>query len=162
MEMESKMTTKPVIVLPPDTMTDDHIAMLRENGFCVVVASDPAKVRFLDPIPVVSSRTEIESAALSLVRLIFDSTSFEGYNSIQRNDISRAYINILKQGTILDPKQPQAPPQPQPTPQVAARALKEKERKARFHEARRGKRRTATVTPADTTGQRDERDGEWD
>ena len=48
---------KPMIILPPDVMDKENIDLLRENGICVVVAKDPAKVRFVDPIPAVASRT---------------------------------------------------------------------------------------------------------
>lgn len=42
---------KPIIILPPNTMTDENIQLLRDNDLCVVVAEDPAAVKFIDPLP---------------------------------------------------------------------------------------------------------------
>jgi hypothetical protein len=55
---------KPMIILPPGVMDDENIKLLRENDICVVVAEDPAKVRFVDPIPAASNRAQMEQAAI--------------------------------------------------------------------------------------------------
>lgn len=92
---------KPIIILPPDTMSDENIAALRDNGICVVVAKNPAAVEFIDPIPSQSSRTQIEDAAIKLSRILLNK---EGVRS--RSDITSLYCDILTKGTPLDPNPP--------------------------------------------------------
>ena len=99
---------KPIIILPPDTMTDEQIELLRQNDLCVVVASDPSKVRFVDPIPAVSSRTQMEDAAIRLSRRILSKQWLPDDKctySITRGEIARMYVDILAKGTPLDPEE---------------------------------------------------------
>jgi hypothetical protein len=56
--MDSPM--KPIVILPPGAMSKEDIDRLRNNNLCVVEAQEPGLVKFLDPIPAISSRTEIE------------------------------------------------------------------------------------------------------
>lgn len=95
---------KPMLILPPDNMSDADIAELRKNDICVVVAKDPAKVKFVDPIPAASSRTQIEQAAIKFSRKIlhrqWGHLTAEG--SIGVNVISRLYLECLIAGTPLD------------------------------------------------------------
>jgi hypothetical protein len=42
---------KPIMILPPEVMSPEDIKLLNENGLCVVIVKEPAKVRFVDPIP---------------------------------------------------------------------------------------------------------------
>jgi hypothetical protein len=95
---------KPMIIIPPNTMSDADIQELRKNEICVVVATDPAKVKFVDPIPAVSSRTKIEQAAIQLSRKLLHRqwTHITTDNSIGINTISRLYIECLIAGTPLD------------------------------------------------------------
>lgn len=58
------MIMKPIIILPPGSLSDSNIQLLRDNELCVVVAKDPAAVKFVDPIPAISSRTRIKGTAL--------------------------------------------------------------------------------------------------
>lgn len=100
---------KPVIILPPDQMNSTHMTMLRENGFCVVVAKDPSKVEFVDTISCVTSRTEIEAAAIKLSRKLLNPGAWNPQNwtsndSEMRANISKMYVDILINGTPLDPK----------------------------------------------------------
>lgn len=95
---------KPMIILPPDTMTEENIKLLRENDICVVVAKDPSKVRFVDPIPSASSRTEIERAAIKLTRILLNRQwgHITVNGEIGIGTIARLYIECLAQGTPLD------------------------------------------------------------
>lgn len=93
---------KPVIILPPGQMNSTNMKMLRDNGFCVVVAKNPSAVQFIDPIPAVSNRTEIESAAIKLSRKVMN-PGFWG-NSDTRDVMCRTFMDILMNGTPLDPR----------------------------------------------------------
>lgn len=100
------MTTimKPIIILPPDVMSDEHQKLLRDNGLCVVVASEPGKVKFVDPIPAASSRTKIEDACIKLSRILLN-RQWGNYNtssSIGITDFSKIYLDALMEGTPLD------------------------------------------------------------
>lgn len=91
---------KPIVIIPPDLMSKDDIDILRGNDICVVVATDPAKVRFLDPIPAAQNRSKIESAAILLSRRLLN-----GVNSgsvFHKSDFARMYMELLIQGTPLD------------------------------------------------------------
>lgn len=61
---------KPMIILPPDTMSEDNIKLLRENDICVVTATNPGQVKFVDPIPAASSQTQMERSAIRLSRIL--------------------------------------------------------------------------------------------
>lgn len=89
---------KPIIILPPETMSDKDVNVLRENGLCVVVATDPAKVKFVDPIPSVSSRTQMEDAAIRLSRRLLRGDLFAN----NRRDFADLYVDCLIKGTSLD------------------------------------------------------------
>lgn len=93
-----------MIIIPPDTISAEDIKELRANDICVVVAKDPSKVKFVDPIPAQSSRTQIEQAAIKFSRKIlhrqWGHISNEG--TIGVNTISRLYLECLIAGTPLD------------------------------------------------------------
>lgn len=92
---------KPIIILPPKTMSAKDIKILRDNDLCVVVAKDPSKVRFMDPIPAAASRTQIEDAAIKLSRCLLNGT-WTGNAVLGRADFARFYVDMLIQGTPLD------------------------------------------------------------
>lgn len=79
-------------------MSDANIKHLRDNGICVVIASDPAKVRFIDPIPSQSSRTEIENAAIQLSRRILNGQVF---NDDGTRICTKKFCELLLAGTPL-------------------------------------------------------------
>lgn len=85
-------------------MSAYDIELLRKNSICVVVSSDPAKVKFLDPIPSASSRTDIENAAIQLSRRLFRGDLFPD----NRRDFAKLYMDCLIKGTSLDPMPQQA------------------------------------------------------
>lgn len=91
---------KPMIILPPNQMSEANIKLLRENGICVVVAKNPAAVRFVDPIPAASSRTQIEAAAIKLSRKVLN----PGYwnSDTTRQEVCRTFVEILAKDTPLD------------------------------------------------------------
>lgn len=91
----------PIIILPPDAMSEDNIKLLRDNGICAVVAADPSKVKFFDPIPAQSSRTEIEDAAIQLSRKLL---AGEVYGGEAPANFAKVYVQCLVKGTPLDPK----------------------------------------------------------
>ncbi len=95
---------KPIIILPPDVMSEENIKLLRENDLCVVIAKDPCKVKFVDPIPAVSSRTQMETAALKLSRVLLNGAwgNWTNANLVSHSDIARIYTDILIAGTPLD------------------------------------------------------------
>ena len=96
-------TMKPMIILPPDLMSEQDIKVLRENGICVVVATDPAKVRFVDPLPAVSSRTDIENAAIKFSRVLLNRQWGDVSSSgcIGISEFARIYLDCLLEGTPL-------------------------------------------------------------
>lgn len=98
----SEPRMKPIIILPPDAMADDQIQQLRDNGLCVVVAKDPSKVKFLDPIPSAAERTKIEDAAIQLSRKVL-ATGYWSHNDTRQN-LAATFVDILVSGTKLDPK----------------------------------------------------------
>lgn len=91
---------KPIIILPPDTISNDDINLLRENGLCVVTSKNPSLVKFIDPIPSVSSRTQIEHAAIQLSRRILTQGV---YDRETRGNFSSMFLDFLMKGTPLDP-----------------------------------------------------------
>jgi len=41
---------KPMIIIPPGQMSQADIKKLESNQICIVVARDPARVKFFDPM----------------------------------------------------------------------------------------------------------------
>lgn len=93
---------KPIIILPVGAMEQEAMELLRENGICVIEAKDPAAVRFLDPIPCISSRTEIENGAIQLSRKVLGPGYWTSEDT--RKTIAGTFLDILVKGTALDPK----------------------------------------------------------
>ena len=91
-----------MIILPPDSMSASDIAELRANDICVVVAKEPAKVEFVDPIPAASSRTEIDRAAIALCRKVINPGFWSADET--RQLCAAQYVDLLILGTPLDPK----------------------------------------------------------
>lgn len=89
---------KPMIILPPDEMSPDDIQRLRDNDICVVVTKHPQSVKFVDPIPVQTSRTQIEHAAIMLTRKLFSGALFRD----NKRDFANLYVECLIAGTPLD------------------------------------------------------------
>lgn len=79
-------------------MTPENINLLRDNGICVVEAKDPSKVKFVDPLPAVSSRTQMEDACIKLTKKLLAGHLFE----VNRRDFANLYVDCLTEGTALD------------------------------------------------------------
>lgn len=88
---------KPIIILPPHAMSKQDIKALNDNGICVVVAKEPEKVKFVDPIPAASSRNQIENAAIALSKRLLNGQLLE----YQRGSITAAFVELLTIGTPL-------------------------------------------------------------
>lgn len=83
-------------------MTAEDIKEMRDNGLCVVVAEDPAAIKFLDPIPSAMDRTKQEAAAIALSRKIMSPGFWD--NSDTRKSMTAHFVDLLVAGTSLDPK----------------------------------------------------------
>jgi hypothetical protein len=95
---------KPIMVLPPEVMSAADIELLRENGICVVVASDPATLRFLDSIPSASARDKIDDAAIKLSRVLLNGMwgKYSNMTVLSRQDFAKIFVDLLVEGTSLD------------------------------------------------------------
>lgn len=95
---------KPIIIIPPDTMSDEDIKALRDNELCVVVAKNPAAVKFMDPIPAAGQRTQIEAAAVKLSRILLNGQWGQVSNCsvIGRSEFAQLYVSLVTEGTELD------------------------------------------------------------
>lgn len=99
---------KPILVIPPETIDAEGVKELRDNGVCVVVALDPAKVKFLDSIPCAMARTNAEQAAIELSRKVLDPREYthtlsNGDQAIAKRDVWKFFMEAVVSGTTLDP-----------------------------------------------------------
>lgn len=97
---------KPIIILPPKTVSESDIKELRDNGLCVVVAENPAAVKFLDPIPSAGERSKIESACIKLSRILLNEQwgFITQSSSIGKSEFAKLFVYCLSEGTELSPK----------------------------------------------------------
>ena len=86
----------PVIVLPEGAMKRADMNLLRKNGFLVVEAKEPDKVRFMEPPP--NGYSEQERAAIKLCRWL---TTKRG--SLMYSDITEALVRFFIEGSPLQP-----------------------------------------------------------
>lgn len=96
---------KPIIILPPNVMSDENIKLLRDNDLCVVVAEDPGAVKFIDPLPAASSRTQMENAAIQLSRMILNGKTNSDWVTNNRGYFAALYFDVLQAGSSLDRNQ---------------------------------------------------------
>ena len=90
----AELRIKPIIVLPKGEVTKRDIKKLNDNGLCVVEASDPSKVRFIDPPP--EGYSVQERAAIELFRVLVAKPGF----SINRSGLTEMYVEVLMRGWI--------------------------------------------------------------
>lgn len=88
------------MIVPPDTLSDEDVERLRQNELCVIIAADPAALRFLDPIPAASQRGKMESAAIELSRRILHG-QVTGTNLVSRDEAAKLFMLLLTKGTSL-------------------------------------------------------------
>lgn len=116
---------KPILIIPPETMSNDDVKRLNDNGICTVVCKDPLAVKFLDPIPSMAGRDRIEQAAIELSRRILNWGPEKGKTwtgLINRGDVLSVFFNVLQSGTSLSDD---------PTPkEIAAARQQQLEREA--------------------------------
>lgn len=93
---------KPIIILPPNVMSDENIKLLRDNDLCVVVSEDPGAVKFIDPLPAVSSRSQMEHAAIQLSRKLLNGQSGSDLMNNNRGFFAALYFDVLQKGSPLD------------------------------------------------------------
>lgn len=91
-----------MIILPRGLMTEANVQALRKNDICVVEAKDPAKVRFVDPIPAASSRTTIEEACIKLSRCLLNWNLQGNKEYLSKGEVAGLYMHFLMKGTPLD------------------------------------------------------------
>ncbi len=88
---------RPVIIIPRKTVTKKDIELLRDNGICVVEATDPSLVRFIEPPPEGYSVQEL--AAIKLSRYLLGPNN---EYSRDRDSIGALYAHFVIQGSPLD------------------------------------------------------------
>jgi len=101
---ETVLPVKPIIIVPTKTLSAENLKLLRDNDLCVIECKDPAKVKFLDPIPSAVQRTKVEDAAIKLSRILLNETwgYYSNANSLSKADCCRIYVDMLIKGTALD------------------------------------------------------------
>jgi hypothetical protein len=84
-------------------MSQANIKKLESNQLCIVIAKDPARIKFVDPIPAQSSRTEIENAAIKLSRMLLNNRQWASPGGTwDIGTITEAFVQFLVEGTPLD------------------------------------------------------------
>ncbi len=94
---------KPMIIIPPGQMAQSEIKLLRDNDICVVVAKNPEKLKFVDPIPAISQRGEIETAAIKFTRLMLNPNMWNNAEAHwDKGDMAKMFTKYLIEGSSLD------------------------------------------------------------
>lgn len=91
-----------MIILPPDTVSAEDIKKLEKNDICIVICKDPSKFKFIDPIPAISNRSQIESAAITLSRCLLNGSHNSDSIKTYTNTFAKWFVEILIEGTPLD------------------------------------------------------------
>lgn len=140
---------KPLIILPKDAMSAKDKEKLTKNGICVVETETPSLVKFVDSVPEIASRTQIEQAAIQLSRKVLDKNTWI-YNSGTEKDMAKLYIDLLIKGTVLDPRPNQEEQEKQIFDQAKAdelRRLAKEEAKAERNAAKTAKQPKQKTDP---------------
>ena len=122
-KIAGEIKMKPLIILPKGAMSSKDKEKLTKNGICVVESEQPGLVKFVDSVPEIASRTQIEQAAIQLSRKVLDKNTW-GYNSGTEKEMAKLYIDLLIKGTPLDPRQTQAEQEKQIFDQAKADELR--------------------------------------
>lgn len=91
----------PVIVVPTGEISKEDLALVRENGFCVIEAKNPDAVRFMEPPP--NGYSEQERAAIALCRHLM---RFEGDRNWTKREIGNLLAQFFIQGSPLEYVEP--------------------------------------------------------
>lgn len=132
---------KPLIIMPKGTMSSKDKEKLTKNNICVVEAETPSLVKFVDSVPEIASRTQIEQAAIQLSRKILSKDTW-GYDSDTDKEMAKMYVDLLIKGTPLDPRPTQQEQEKQIFDQAKAdelRRLAKEEAKAERDAAKASK-----------------------
>ncbi len=97
---------KPLIIIPKGAISAKDKEKLTKNGICVVEAETPSLVKFVDSVPEIASRTQIEHAAIQLSRKILQRSTWNNDNT--GKEMAAMYVDLLIKGTPLDPRPTQA------------------------------------------------------
>jgi hypothetical protein len=94
---------KPILILPPDSVSEADIARLNDNDLCVIVAKDPAAIKFLDPIPAAAGRDKIDEAAIQLSRKLLnkDELQFDEWGRVTYANVAELFVKLVTLGTSL-------------------------------------------------------------
>lgn len=95
---------KPLIIMPKGAMSSKDKEKLTKNNICVVEAETPSLIKFVDSIPEIASRTQIEQAAIQLSRKILDKNTWGYNNNDTSKEMAKMYVDLLIKGTPLDPR----------------------------------------------------------
>lgn len=95
---------KPLIIMPKGAMSSKDKEKLTKNNICVVEAETPSLVKFVDSVPEIASRTQIEQAAIQLSRKVLDKNTWGYNNSDTSKEMAKMYVDLLVKGTPLDPR----------------------------------------------------------
>lgn len=137
---------KPLIILPKGAMSAKDKEKLTKNNICVVEAETPSLVKFVDSVPEIASRTQIEQAAIQLSRKILKKDTWN-YNSDMSKEMAHMFVELLVKGTPLDPEPAQAEQEKQIFDQAKAeelRRLAKEEAKAERDALKAAKKPNAT------------------
>lgn len=97
MSEDNQKRIQPIVILPPDKMSDEDVQRLRDNGICVVVCGDPDAVRFMEPPP--GNYEAAELAAIELFRYVMQHNSSSCW---ERRQLAEIWAGILIRGTRLE------------------------------------------------------------
>jgi hypothetical protein len=131
---------KPMMIIPVGALSKEDIQRLNDNDICVVEAKDPALVKFVDPIPIVSCRTQIEHAAIQLSRRLLNYTkeTWPYRGELGYSDVSKIFVELLLKGTPLDSK---------PTKEEIEEGIFSETKAEEAHAERAAKKQAAATKP---------------
>lgn len=93
---------KPLIIIPKGAISSKDKEKLTKNNICVVEAETPSLVKFVDSVPEIASRTQIEQAAIQLSRKILQRSAWN--NDHTNKEMAAIFVDLLIKGTPLDPR----------------------------------------------------------
>lgn len=106
MDIFKGVVMKPLIIMPKGAMSSKDKEKLTKNNICVVEAETPSLVKFVDSVPEIASRTQIEQAAIQLSRKILQRSTWN--NDDTAKEMAKMYVDLLIKGTPLDSRPTQA------------------------------------------------------